>query len=439
MRYYREFLLTCALIAAPLGANAQMVAPSPQFPSFSEVPVVRMPDPAPQLMVPPQFAAPQGSRDVNPLSTFAEQQVRDTIDFSAGEMLATQRYDILARVEKRYREAKLRAPSGVPLLALFHEGLKRDAPKGNQRSEESWDAWFKVLDARIAADPASPSALIAKAKSLQAKAWWYRGRGYSYTVTTDGWAKFADYSQQARRYLVEIKPRAAHDPEWYLTMILAIRDTGADPKALAAVLKETTSKFPYYYVNQVEAAVSMLPKWGGNWSLADKWARTATKQTEPTDGQSLYARIYLAAWQHEDLQLLQMFRDSPDRWQRMKVGMMDTVRRYPSHWTTEKFIKLSCEMEDEAASTELANELYFQMAGPSGFLAQVPTLNYEKRCRGHIAARDQRIKFLEDWTDKEINKLENKSREQVAENGGTSAPAGKAAHTAKRNDKSKVR
>ncbi|MGH6864015.1 MAG: hypothetical protein ACRECN_07040, partial [Methylocella sp.] len=73
---------------------------------------------------------------------------------------------------------------------------------------------------------------------------------------------------------------------------------------------------------------SLAPRWGGDWRLVDTFVKDAVKNTQEVDGYSMYARLYWAIQQREDLEF-NLFHDSLASWADMKRGFEDVIRNYP--------------------------------------------------------------------------------------------------------------
>lgn len=307
--------------------------------------------------------------ETNPLSVEAEKEARESIRMAVGQMVKARNYEFLNRQAEQYRTTRSRTASGIWNLSMFHEGIDWYFPSRQQLSEQTWAAWIAELEEHRRANAGEPWPHIALARAWHGKAWWHRGGGWVNEVAPESWRLVEENSRKAQAILLEAKAVASIDPQWYAQMLYVMRLGSRPGHEILAVLHEGVMREPHYFATHIAGGIGLLPKWGGNYEMLDSWIRAAAKSTAASEGQSFYARIYWGLWgQDKDLRVV--MQNSPEKWTRMKVGMIDTLRRYPSLHNTRQFLQFACQINDHEFFKVLWTENTRQMAGPTGLVVR---------------------------------------------------------------------
>lgn len=317
--------------------------------------------------------------EINPLSVEAEKEVREGIRMAVGQMLNARNYEFLNRQAEQYRTTRSRTASGIWHLSSFHEGVRWPTPYRPLRTDEAWAAWIAELEEHRRANPGAPWPHIALAGAWHSKAWWHRGTGWAQAVPPESWRLVEQSSRQAQKILLESKAVAAVDPQWYVGMLDGMKLKSRPRDEILGVLYEGVTREPFYFATHIAGGIGLLPKWGGDYETLDRWIQAAAKSTAASEGQSFYARIYWGLW-GQDADLRGVMASSPEKWARMKIGMIDTLRRYPSMHNTRQFLWFSCQVNDHEFFRVLWTENNRQMVGPTGLVVREHPMEPDVYC-----------------------------------------------------------
>jgi hypothetical protein len=201
-------------------------------------------------------------------------------------------------------------------------------------------------------DPKSRAAAMTEAIYWTAYAWNARGHGFSPPVTPEGWKIYQQGLTKALSVLEESKHFAAGSPLWtrlYLDILVWL---GRPRTEQMKVFQDAIASQRYFYPNYSSVAISLAPKWGGNWKAVDDFVSEAVKDT-PDEGASLYARLYWSILQPE-YSGLNLYRDTLAKWPQMKQSFEDIVRLYPhSAFNMNNFAAAACMAGDKATFQRL--------------------------------------------------------------------------------------
>lgn len=257
-------------------------------------------------------------------------------------------FGALNAMARTYREQQSRTGSGVWKLTLFHASVADFIDRIDLCTTCPLSAATR-LKRWMAATPNEPAPQIAYAKFLLSRAGRIRGKTMAREVPPTAWAPFKAYVGQAYEHLLEVKPIAAIDPEWYVAMQQASLLRNDDREQYNAILNEGISKMPTYYELYFTAVFYFLPQWHGSLKDLDQLARMASSKTQATDGDGLYARVY---WQISEYLLGDVIRGTSEvDWKLMKRSMRDVAKRYPDDWNLTRFARFACTAEDPAEAT----------------------------------------------------------------------------------------
>jgi hypothetical protein len=263
-------------------------------------------------------------------------------------------FEDLEYVANQSRKKRLRTASGLDKFAIFHFALQaffnlnvNRGPFG-EKIESLIQEWLQQY-------PKSTSAHLAYAQMLVARAWAARGQGYASTVTPENRALFIEYMKKARQYLQDNEAFRNGDPRWDLIVLEIARAQNLpreDYQKLSQAALDRNPDFNQLYFSGVE---NSLPKWGGSAKEVEKFANDAVVRTRRKDGHALYARVY---WHVANNQYgEELFTQSAVRWDEMKRGIDDVLKKYPDTWNTYHFAMFACFAKDQAKTQQLMSKI----------------------------------------------------------------------------------
>jgi hypothetical protein len=254
-------------------------------------------------------------------------------------LLSEGRYDELDTLFEEWSKPASYTADGREMLTAFLHLLQ----PGPGLEITQWAPTLEVIKRWQDHAPNSIAAELAEALYWEDYAWHARGRGYAASVTPEGWALLKEREEKAVAVLLKIKPKAASNPLWAELMLRAGVGLSWPKSQMLAFLRESTeNKVPFWPLYKI-VAESLLPKWGGNWSAFEAFARDAVSKTHDP---GIYARIYWIASQGtEDPNI---FKYSSAKWADVKDGFEALMRSYPhSAHNLNKFAVFACMADDK--------------------------------------------------------------------------------------------
>jgi len=222
--------------------------------------------------------------------------------------------------------------------------------------------------------PSSAMQPIVAAMQMHATAWRARGRGYSSSVTDEGWQLFQERNARAWKILMDHKKQSSTLPIWYEQAILIGNDAGLPPAELRELFDEGIRRHPGFYPIYFAYARQFAPRWGGDYAAADAFIREQTAAKTNPDGEQLYTRLYWLIDQYEDGSP-SFFQESRVDWPRMRKGFEQLMIAFPKgEWNLANFAAYACRAQDSTTYGKLRPKLnarIFTGAGPSGISLEV--------------------------------------------------------------------
>lgn len=195
-----------------------------------------------------------------------------------------------------------------------------------------------------AAVPDSKFVALMQANQTHHRAWANRGGGGADTVSPEAWELFRRGVQDAQRQLAAVPEPIRSTPVWheYALRFALDGDGKPDPRE---VFMAAVQRWPAEAMLYRRMAYRLVPKWGGSWETVDTFIRGATQMLEPTEGQSTYARLYVA-----------VERDNPEEmtsadWKRVRQGFEDWIARHPWMRPQNLYASYACRARDKEAFT----------------------------------------------------------------------------------------
>lgn len=264
-----------------------------------------------------------------------------------------------AAVEKQneyFKQPGRIEPDGTPQLDLFRRGL-RTTYRNRVVNAEPYLKELDLLTLEWATqNPKSAFAHILHAKALVEHGWSYRGRGYAKEVPPDAWKQFYAYLRRAVTYLKDNADVALTDSYAHLLLLQIGRGMNWEDEQMIAIAQEGLMRNPRDLALYYDTSGSLIPKWGGNAKVLDKYINSVAEQTREQYGSAMYAQLYSDA--AEDEYGHELFEDSHADWARMKQGYEDFFARYPnSPLRRNRYAYMACIAKDKTTLLKLLDEL----------------------------------------------------------------------------------
>jgi hypothetical protein len=245
------------------------------------------------------------------------------------------------------RQRRERTPAGVWELSVFYKGV--DLLPQNPGAPE-WSRIERDTAAYLNLHPDSPSAVIAAARVLVARAWAYRATGDENAYLT--WLGHAADVLQAHREV------GAQDPDWFALHLQVMNGQGSDRTAVLAEAKRALAVEPTYESTYYVASNSFLPKWGGDTALMRQYLAALLAATSAEEGRQVYARIAFN-FARIDPQPIRAIRDAGMQWPEVRQSLEQITAAYPDPWNRNAERAMSCligTQQDWKASTARAGQ-----------------------------------------------------------------------------------
>ena len=291
------------------------------------------------------------------------------VSWAAEQHFSRSQYDELDEMFAELSDSDQRLDDGRWPIAGFTSGITDFIS-----SHKDWD-W---MEANIAAwkirNRRSIAAAIVEAQYWITYAWDARGEGFANTVTPEGWELFRGRLDIARSVLDSSKSYASVSPLWYDKYLEVANAQGWSREEIQILFEEAVEKEPYYYDHYFSMTRYLQPRWHGDFSAIEEFARWAASSTGDVEGKSLYSRIYWYLDQSEAVDF-NLFQDSFASWEVMKAGFHDLMERHPnSYWNMNNFAVFACRAGDRDTYTALRPQFKgreFHMAWPSNLSVEI--------------------------------------------------------------------
>jgi hypothetical protein len=263
-----------------------------------------------------------------------------------GDLLNNGQFDDVERVFDDWSKSSELMADGTPKLIAFETEFSTTFDSGD------WEGIYRTIKDWRKSRPTSRVAALAEVIYWERYAWAARGSGFGYTVSEDGWKLFHERLEKAEAVLADCKPYASTSPLWAVEEIEVELGLNRPKEVLLSKFRESVIRFPYFVPLYTAMARALSPAWDGDWKLVDDFIRDAVKNTSPTEGRSMYARLY---W---TLGTFDLFNASPANWAEMKNSFDDLVHRYPhSGWILNKYAAYACIAEDKNTFQHLRSQI----------------------------------------------------------------------------------
>lgn len=275
----------------------------------------------------------------------------------------------LETTSQKFRTEKQRMPSGRWSLERFYYILQDHC---GMDSKEQVSPFMTEFYAKWQAEyPKSPAPSIILASCHYAAAMNLRGKGYAHEVWQDAWAPMIEKLEQGLAILEKNKALAGHDPHWYAVKSYMQLHLNVPDRVFAENIEEAIRVEPLYYSHYNARFTRLLPRWGGSYALAERWARRASARTSASYGDAIYAHMALRLrTMHSDEEIV---RDYKFDWSRLKKGMLDlfTTQQTPDFNHAMDFVEMSCALRDVEHAAKVWKVWQASMPDTPDFKAEV--------------------------------------------------------------------
>jgi hypothetical protein len=251
----------------------------------------------------------------------------------------------LERLYAAYGKAGVRSElTGIPHVAHFWKGVGRVNDSTLKVTEDYYLQLDALTNQWAREHPRSVPAQLLYAATLMAHASVYRGGGYADTVSPAAWAGFRKYLDLALAQLQRTEAMAANDSSWNALMLGIGRSLGWDKQDLLAVFEAGIAKNPDHDDLYFAMQEALLPKWGGDLEMVDRFIALAVKRTREKRGMEMYARLYAGLSYGQVNQAL--FSSTRASWPSMRTGFEDLLKRYPHADHRNMYAYFACMADD---------------------------------------------------------------------------------------------
>ncbi|MCZ8293379.1 MAG: hypothetical protein O9312_07675 [Hylemonella sp.] len=194
------------------------------------------------------------------------------------------------------------------------------------------------------AQPDSTMLKMLEAIQLQHKAWEVRGSGYASTVSTESWEIFALRLKQAEQVLLDMPEGLRKTALWHMALLRVEQDNRKPLVKPDVVFRNAVRQWPLHLDFYVTMAYRKLPQWGGSWKEVEAFIDHWSRQVEPTQGQSFYARLYVQLSGQMTPQTTTAM-----KWSRLQAGFEDWLARDPTPYAKNMYASFACRARDKSA------------------------------------------------------------------------------------------
>jgi len=305
----------------------------------------------------------------------AETHLRNAVTAQVGELWSKADFAGLDSMADKYVQTKERTLSGKWRLAIFYGALSdllaiswpndgylpdedgscqciRPNPSKFNVAEREWDEVYSKVGQWIHRFPNSPHARIVQAQFFVNRAWFFRGSGYSSTVTKEAWPRVSQYIEDARKSLVDCQNACSADPHWFEIMFFVASAQSWSHEQIDDLVHDLLEHGQSYVPAYQSAARLLLPKWSGSYEAVEAFARIATARNAKVEGNGMYTRIY---WNLGESPTL--FSQSRADWLAMKRGFEEILVQYPDPRNLNGEAMFACAAGDRATYQSVMKQL----------------------------------------------------------------------------------
>lgn len=278
-----------------------------------------------------------------------EAQERAAIVRAAREAFERRDFAELERQSATYRLGGQRTGSGAFKIMLFDDGV-REGMKGSAPSEATFKKQISIAANWVQQFPTSVLARTLHARAWMLYAGYFRGTGFSNTVSPTQWEKWFELNTEAAKILEEARSMAANDTTWHRSMIVVGTNLGWPREVVMSIARSAAKVDPNDFRIYVNTLGYLSPKYYGDAEQIDNYILEATAITREKHGAEMYARLYSGL--REEVFGDTLYQSSKVNWGKMKIGLTDWTARFPTSWNHNIFADHACLAGDKVATRQ---------------------------------------------------------------------------------------
>ena len=258
-------------------------------------------------------------------------------------------FERLERMHEEFLQANAVTNDGTWMIAAFQQAFAtmfRFEPPAE--TEKLFVQWRRQA-------PASTLRPIAEAFAWQQRAWTSKGsRCYAQRPSSSRKA-FNDLVERAANALREGEAAGQRSPLWHTAALLVAGAQARPAEELDALFDAGTQRFPSYEPLFAARMTFLLPEWGGDFQLVDRFIRASVERTKAAEGRGMYARLYLELARGPACG--DLFDQSLVAWSSLRDAFEDMIQRHPDPWNLNLYGTFACRMRDVDTTAWLLGEL----------------------------------------------------------------------------------
>ncbi len=226
-------------------------------------------------------------------------------------------FEELEQYATKVRSDKARFPGGEWKIQRFITTLSK-YPGGTDRPDSDWLSHMTYFQSWMKQFPNSITARVAYANALTDYAWKARGSGWASTVEEDGWKRFRERLQQARKVLEELPVARRTCPTWHRAMLTVALGQSWERGEYDQLVQDAIRLEPLFQPVYTARAYSLLPRWHGKEGDWETFAKENADKIGGEAGDALY--YYIAVSLRDFYSEDEFFKKTRVSWPRMKRG-----------------------------------------------------------------------------------------------------------------------
>lgn len=281
-----------------------------------------------------------------------------SIAFDQGGRTGDPHFEKLDALFQEWTTLNCKLDDGRPKMNFFLSGIGETIKYAN-----SWNEALGKVQLLKKAHPSAAYPLLAEAQYWNEYAWNARGNGFASSVTPANMKLFKQRLAIAEKILMDNKAAVSTLPDWYALMI-SVQSLLDRPVAQRdEIFLEGATRFKTFLPLYIAQRNLLEPKWGGSWEDVDKFIQWAVTNTNDTEGESMYARLYYGV--HDNLQEdHDFFSETRVDWEQLKKGYEDLIQlNAKSRYLLNEFASMACEANDAETYRALREKIGDDVVG----------------------------------------------------------------------------
>jgi parallel beta-helix repeat protein len=203
-------------------------------------------------------------------------------------LLGNKEFDELEQIASKLRMEKSEFTNSNCQLNYFYYSLA-ERWSGYKPSKEEW--LFGVLKEWAEDKPESITPRIVMARAYVDFAWHARGGDWARDVPEYAWGIFREKLEKAWEVMTEAEKLQEKDPELYRIFVRAGMGLDKSDEEMNELFEKGVAVGKWYYPLYVQRALSLLPRWGGEFGQLQAFASRSAELVGGPEAELLYTRI----------------------------------------------------------------------------------------------------------------------------------------------------